>query len=78
MSPLFPLPYCAPGREGTGHDYVLNLVLSDLEGGVGWGRWQGRREEINVYLWLIHSAAWQKLIHYNASILQLKIKVILK
>lgn len=46
MSSLFPLPYCAPGREGTGHDYVLNLVLSDLEGGVGWGRWQGRREEI--------------------------------
>ena len=37
MSPLFPLPYCAPGREGTGPDYVLNLVLSDLEGWDGEG-----------------------------------------
>lgn len=37
MSSLFPLPYCAPGREGTGPDYVLNLELSNREGWDGEG-----------------------------------------
>ena len=37
MSSLFPLPYCAPGREGPAPDYVVNLVLSDLEGWDGGG-----------------------------------------
>ena len=66
-------------RQGGNRTWLHTQPGAQRPRGVGWGRWQGRREEIHVYLWLIHSAAWQKLIHYNASILQLikyKIKII--
>ena len=51
------------------------MVLSDLEGWDGEGGGKFQREEIQVHLWVIHAAAWQKPVqHCNASILQNKIK----
>ena len=37
-----------------------------------------KKEQIHVYLWLLHVAAWQKPTHYKAIIFQLKINKIVK